>query len=259
MAFSVMSLSSGTVKLAAWALVVAAALQSSAFAGEFESQAAGALSAAQKQMIASLPPSSVKPPALRELFGQISIAIDSGDVSDRWHLVRTEIDAEAAVLDRCRIGQGCPPAARAFLDIVAQGRTHDGLARVGVINRAVNMAVAPMSDMKQWGVEDHWSPPLETLTTGHGDCEDYAIAKYAALLEAGIAKADVRLVIVHRHLPDEEHAVAAARVDGRWFILDNRSFALAPDAALRGEIPLFVLDDAGARIFVPELAGGGLS
>jgi len=24
----------------------------------------------------------------------------------------------------------------------------------------------------QWGVDDCWSPPLETFATGRGDCED---------------------------------------------------------------------------------------
>jgi hypothetical protein len=32
--------------------------------------------------------------------------------------------------------------------------------------------------------------------TGHGDCEDYAIVKYLALLEAGISKDDAKIVIL---------------------------------------------------------------
>ena len=36
---------------------------------------------------------------------------------------------------------------------------------------------------------------IATLTTGFGDCEDYAIAKYVALVEAGVAAEDVRLII----------------------------------------------------------------
>jgi predicted transglutaminase-like cysteine proteinase len=143
-----------------------------------------------------------------------------------------------------------------FLDIVAQGQSHDGLARIGVINRAVNSAIVPTSDMRQWGVADHWSPPLETLTARRGDCEDYAIAKYVALIDAGVAKEDVKLVIVRKRLPEEEHAVVAARVDGVWLILDNRTLALAPVGEVRAATPLFVLDDAGAKIFVLGIAGG---
>jgi predicted transglutaminase-like cysteine proteinase len=211
--------------------------------------------------LAALPPPAGAPLPNGRLFGEMSLPVLSGDVVDNWRLLRTEIDDEAAVLDRCRVQQECSMAARAFLGIVAQGREVDGMARLGVINRAVNMAIVPTSDMKQWGVADHWSPPLETLTTGRGDCEDYAIVKYVALIDAGVPKQDVKLVIVHNRFPDEEHAVLAARVGDRWFILDNRSLVLAPDAAVavRGETPLFVLDDAGTEMFVPGPLGGGLS
>ena len=81
----------------------------------------------------------------------------------------------------------CPGVARNFLAIVAAGRAQTGRGRIGVINRAINLAIRPMSDMAQWGVPDRWSAPLDTFTTGRGDCEDYAIAKYVALTEAGVA------------------------------------------------------------------------
>ena len=54
-----------------------------------------------------------------------------------------------------------------------------------MINRDINMAIRPTSDLAQWGVTDRWSAPLATLASGRGDCEDYAIAKYVALREAG--------------------------------------------------------------------------
>jgi predicted transglutaminase-like cysteine proteinase len=44
------------------------------------------------------------------------------------------------------------------------------------------------------GVAVHWSDPFETLLSNCGDCEDYAILKYAALLEAGIPKEDVEVL-----------------------------------------------------------------
>ncbi len=210
-------------------------------------------------MYAALPPPSVKRHSSRQPFDEVAVPLASGEVPDKWHAIQTAIDAETAVLDRCRAGQECTEAARMFLDIIAQGQNHDGLARIGVINRAINSAIVPTSDMKQWGVADHWSPPLETLTTRRGDCEDYAIAKYVALIDAGVAKEDVKLVIVRKQLPEEEHAVVAARVDGAWLILDNRTLALAPAGEVRAATPLFVLDDAGTGMFVPTALGGGLS
>jgi predicted transglutaminase-like cysteine proteinase len=220
-----------------------------------ESHNAGPTPFRQEQMLASLRPPDAQQLPSDEPFGQIAFPITSGDSLIHWRFVENEIDAEAVIVHRCLTQQECPAAARKFLDIVAQGRERSGLARVGVINRAVNLAIAPESDIDQWGVLDRWSPPLETLRTGHGDCEDYAIAKYVALLNAGMSEEDVKLVIVHRRLPDEEHAVAAVRVGGSWLILDNRTQVLVPDVDVRGETPLLVLDSAGAKMIVPGLTG----
>ena len=125
-----------------------------------------------------------------------------------------------------------------------------------MINRAINLAIEPMSDLAQWGVPDRWSPPLETLTTGRGDCEDYAIAKYVALTAAGVAAADVKLVIVRNLAANEDHAVVAVRLDGDWIVLDNRWLTLVEDIDMPKVIPLFVLDDDGVRRFQsPTLTG----
>ncbi len=257
-----MPLHSITGKSAVWLIVATAASQFSAcgsgLAAERQSTLSQAL-AQTEQMLASLPPPSVKQVWSSQPFDEVAVAISSGDVSDKWRAILTKINAETATLDRCRIAQECSEAARAFLEIVAQGASRYGLARIGLINRAVNMAIIPTSDMKQWGVADRWSPPLETLRTGRGDCEDYAIVKYAALIDSGVAKDDVKLVIVRNRFSEQDHAVVAARVGDAWVILDNRSFALAPADKLRGATPLYVLDEAGTRIFVPGIPGNGIS
>jgi hypothetical protein len=98
------------------------------------------------------------------------------------------------------------------------------------VNRAINLSIRPMRDIDQYGIEDLSSSPLATLAAGAGDCEDYAIAKYVALREAGAAEDDLRLAIVHDATVDEEHAEAIARLDGHCLVLaqlpDNRWLAL---------------------------------
>jgi predicted transglutaminase-like cysteine proteinase len=44
-----------------------------------------------------------------------------------------------------------------------------------------------VSDLAQYGVTELWASPLTTFAAGAGDCEDYAIAKYVALRQAGMA------------------------------------------------------------------------
>jgi predicted transglutaminase-like cysteine proteinase len=195
---------------------------------------------------------AVHAPDLTEPFGLTTVPVASGAILTKWSGVEADLRAENEVLARCREGaEPCPAAARSFLAIVAQGRAQTGLARIGIINRAINLAIRPMSDLAQWGVIDRWSAPLETLTTGRGDCEDYAIAKYVALTQAGVDADDVRLVIVRDLTAGGEHAVVAARLESNWIILDNRWLMLVEDSKLREMVPLFVLDQVGVRQFAP--------
>src|SRR6201985_826337 len=112
-------------------------------------------------------------------------------------------------------------AALQLLAIVDIGRQREGRARLGEINRAINLAIRPMSDLAQYGQIDVWSSPLVTFAHAAGDCEDYAIAKYVALRLAGVAADDLRLVVLHDTIRGEDHAVAAAPLDGHWLMLDN--------------------------------------
>ena len=196
----------------------------------------------------------ITPPPVALPFGLAVTPVSFGQILTKWDGVEAKIRSDQDVLTHCNADpQDCPRAARAFLAIVAQGRGHDGLARIGAINRAVNLAIEPVSDMAQWGVPDRWSDPLETFTTGRGDCEDYAIAKYVALTAAGVPARDVKLVIVRNTAADEDHAVVAVHNESDWIILDNRWLRMVKDAEMAKAVPLFVLDDSGVRAFVAPL------
>jgi predicted transglutaminase-like cysteine proteinase len=200
-------------------------------------------------------PATAAAPPPAEPFGLGTTSVAAGPLWNKWSGVVEDIRAERDVLARCRATAAtCPPAAARFLAVVESGRTRAGRARLGEINRAVNLAIRPMSDLAQYGVEDRWTSPLATFTTGAGDCEDYAIAKYVALQAAGMAESDVRLVIVRDTAVQEDHAVVAAYVDGRWVVLDNRRLTLVADTDMRGTVPLFVLDHEGVRRFEPAAA-----
>ena len=196
------------------------------------------------------PGPAIQAPSLAEPFGLDVVPVATGDLTAKWSGVEADIRAESEILARCRVSaERCPSVAKTFLAIIAEGRARNGRTRIGVINRAINMAVRPMSDLEQWGVPDRWSAPLDTLTSGLGDCEDYAIAKYVALKEAGVADDDLRLVIVRNLAAGEDHAVTAVRLDGNWIVLDNRWLTLVEDTKMRRVVPLFVLDNAGVKQF----------
>ena len=153
------------------------------------------------------------------------------------------------------------PAALKFLDIVDAARSREGRARLGEINRAINLAIRPMIDTGQHGQADVWTSPLATLARGGGDCEDYAIAKFVALRRAGLAPDDLRIVVLRDTIHGEYHAVAAARLDGHWLTLDNRRMAMVEDADVRNFRPAFVLGQHGVMRYgdaplLAEASGG---
>jgi len=147
-----------------------------------------------------------------EPFGVFAFAISAGRVRDKWLHLKDKLDDEMVQLALCDGDrERCvSPAALKLLAIVDQARARHGRARLGEANRAINLAIRATSD----GADDVWSSPLATVARGAGDCEDYAIAKIAALRLAGAAPEDLRIVVVRDTHAGEEHAVAAARLDG---------------------------------------------
>jgi predicted transglutaminase-like cysteine proteinase len=177
-----------------------------------------------------------------------SSSMTAGEISSRWSELQSRIRADEAAVAACRSDQTvCSEAARRFLSIVDLGQMREGRARLGWINRAVNMTIRPVSDWAQYGYADFWASPLQTLGSGAGDCEDYAIVKYAALHELGILPDDLRLVIVQDDKYGGGHAIVAVRYEQRWLILDNRTTAILDAADVRHYRPLFTLDQRGTH------------
>lgn len=185
-----------------------------------------------------------------QLFGMQTEQVTEGALLDKWRRVKGDITRDLEVIAQCQAGKPCPAPAQKLIDLSLEGAGRSGRARVGVINRAVDLAIRPVSDETQWGVQDHWSDPLETLRSSSGDCEDYAIVKYVALLAAGLSKDAVKIVVLRNRLPNEDHAVLAVRTDSQWLILDNRTLTLVRDTDVTRAIPQFALDDQGIRRFV---------
>jgi predicted transglutaminase-like cysteine proteinase len=159
-------------------------------------------------------------------FASTGVAPHSA-LSAKWREAQRLMSEDAARLAACRAEPWMCSADERQLDaIAAAGRLREGRARIGEINRAVNLLIRPVSDERRFGVADRWSGPLETVDAGAGDCEDYAILKLLALREAGVAPDDLKLLIVRDRAARADHAVAAVRLDARWLVLDNRTFAL---------------------------------
>lgn len=84
------------------------------------------------------------------------------------------------------------------------------------INAEMNRDIVPVTDKDLYNVDELWTYP-----NGFGDCEDIALAKRKALIDAGW-DASTLLMAVVRQPNGEGHAVLMARTDRGDLILDNQ-------------------------------------
>lgn len=190
-----------------------------------------------------------------EPFGFQTARARRGLLWIKWRKVRRAIKTEAPALARCRAtASHCSPAAARFVAIVGEAAKHHGRARLQLVNQRINYEMRYVTDKEQWHRADVWSAPFDrhhrgSFQTGKGDCEDYAIAKYVALRDAGTPARDLRLLVVRDTTARSYHAVLAARQDGQWFLLDNRWRRLIPDTEAQFFTPLFALNTVGVERF----------
>ncbi len=76
-------------------------------------------------------------------------------------------------------------------------------------------------DQKNWGKSDYWATPIEFMARG-GDCEDFAIAKYAALRALGVPENRLRVAIVQDEQKNIPHAILIVYTERGPMVLDNQ-------------------------------------
>jgi predicted transglutaminase-like cysteine proteinase len=190
-----------------------------------------------------------------EPFGLFVFRAPEGLLWAKWRKLEAEMRTEASALAACRgDAEACSAEAIRFNKLVAAARRQSGRDRLSAISHAVNANVRYTGDYVQHGVPDQWSAPLATLTSGRGDCEDYAVLKYAVLRDAGVSPDDMRLVLLRDSQTREDHAVLSVRDDGRWYILDNRRLGFYEDRELPHYMPLFAIDQNGVKLFAAPYA-----
>jgi predicted transglutaminase-like cysteine proteinase len=111
-------------------------------------------------------------------------------------------------------------------------------------NDFFNQRLRWSSDEQIYGVEDHWATPLESLSLGAADCEDFSIAKYITLLTLGVDPSSLRLIYVKARRPGgitQAHMVLAwySSSGAEPLILDNITSAVVPARQRQDLIPIF--------------------
>ena len=190
-------------------------------------------------------------------FGMSQVAVPEGVTKDKWKKIKADILAELPKLTKCQSNlDECTSTVRKFEEIVKEAERLEGLAKISFVNAVINALIDYEPDRSQWGVADQWTAPFlnkkGAFETGHGDCEDYALAKYVALRQAGVRSEDVRVALVHDNAVRVDHAILVVRYDKRWLVLDNRWDKLVEDKELTQFKPLAVVDAGGVTVLAKQ-------
>lgn len=121
------------------------------------------------------------------------------------------------------------------------------------VNEFFNRRVLFADDQEVWGQSDYWATPMETLAKGKGDCEDFTIAKYFTLLNAGIPDQQLRLVYVKAAIGGPGSTVVQAHMvlayyptpDAEPLVLDNLITDIRPASRRPDLAPVFSFNDQG--------------
>ncbi len=113
----------------------------------------------------------------------------------------------------------------------------------GLTASALNLAVnRRIRYQREPDGSDVWQKPMDTFRRGCGDCEDFAILKYALLDMAGVV---VRLIIgeIKSISGNQPHAWCAAHVANEWHALDQRFDQLIPVSEYINWLPIAAMHD----------------
>jgi predicted transglutaminase-like cysteine proteinase len=158
------------------------------------------------------------------LIGSLALvgAISTSSPGARAHEINASYAAVGGVtrtpygwVDFCgRRPRECQVPALRPVDLQLTSETTRILDRV---NREVNVAIIPISNLDHWGtILDHWDYPVD----GKGDCKIYALEKRRRLLEIGFPRQALLMTIV-RDLEGNGHTILTVKTDHGEIVLDN--------------------------------------
>ena len=169
---------------------------------------------------------------------------------------------------------GAAPTAKfnTWRTLIANASTLPDDARLKRVNDFFNRNMRFGEDAEIWSQLDYWATPMESIGQGAGDCEDFAIAKYFTLREAGIAPAKLRLIYVRATSgsgpgsPSQAHMVLAyyAQPEAEPLVLDNLVSEIRPASRRPDLVPVFSFNSdgvftGGTKETIPTAGTGRLS
>ena len=132
----------------------------------------------------------------------------------------------------------------------------DDLQKLEAVNRFYN-GVRYMSDKKVYGKKDYWATPWQFLGKDKGDCEDYVISKYFALIYLGVDSKKLFFTYVKSSKFKAAHMVLTYFETPRSepLILDNNNHKIFPASKRKDLTPIYNFN--GESLYRANKSGTG--
>ncbi|MBL1458137.1 MULTISPECIES: transglutaminase-like cysteine peptidase [unclassified Methylophaga] len=119
--------------------------------------------------------------------------------------------------------------------------------KLAVVNDFFNSNVLFVDDILLWDKEDYWATPIEMLSLGAGDCEDYSIAKYFTLKQLGVDEDKLRITYVKAIDLNQAHMVLTYFENKRAIplVLDNLINEIQPASRRQDLTPVYSFNGTG--------------
>ena len=128
-----------------------------------------------------------------------------------------------------------------YLQVTLDGvKNASDIEKLKAVNEFFN-SVRYASDMKVYKKKDYWATPYEFLGKDTGDCEDYVISKYFALIYLGMDSSKLFFTYVRSTKFKSPHMVLTYFKTPRSepLILDNNNHRIFPASKRKDLIPIY--------------------
>jgi predicted transglutaminase-like cysteine proteinase len=131
--------------------------------------------------------------------------------------------------------------------LVAENKDLPEAEKLELVNQFFNINVLFIDDIDLWNKKDYWATPLEMLSIGGGDCEDYSIAKYFTLKELGVDEDKLRITYVKAKELNQAHMVLTYFKTKRSvpLVLDNLITEIKPATQRNDLTPVYSFNGTG--------------
>lgn len=193
--------------------------------------------AAAALCLLALAPAAAAEPAYPPLFGFRELHSKTLTLFPKWRGVVSRYQGE---LEDCSSAQCNRAYWQGFIE---SQRGRPLMDQITAVHREMNKK-RYIIDPVNWGVPDYWATPFQFLRK-HGDCEDYAIAKFMALRDLGVPNEAMRIVVLQDLNLRLAHAILVVYVEGTAYVLDNQIRSVVPADSIRHYKPVYSINEDG--------------